>query len=70
MKALVGVAFFLAYAGHFSAASAETVNYTYDSKGRLVRVLKINSTYSQVDSKITYDKANNRQRVNTTTVHR
>jgi hypothetical protein len=48
------------------ASSAETVTYTYDAKGRLIRVVRTGTVNSNVTTEYTHDKANNRKSVVTT----
>lgn len=57
------IAVVLVCGGYAAAASAETVTYTYDAKGRLVKVVKYNTPYNPVTTDITHDKADNRTRV-------
>ena len=42
------------------AGASETVNYTYDAKGRLVKVVHSGSVNNNVTSNYTYDSADNR----------
>lgn len=50
-----------------SAASAnETVTYTYDAKGRLVKTERSGTVNNGVKHEYTMDKANNRTNVKTT----
>ncbi|WP_129524212.1 hypothetical protein [Pelagerythrobacter rhizovicinus] len=49
-----------------AAQAAETVTYTYDAKGRLVKVERSGSVNSGVDTEYQHDKADNRKRVKTT----
>ncbi len=50
-----------------SAASAsETVTYTYDARGRLVKVERAGTVNNNVKTEYEHDKANNRKRVKTT----
>lgn len=49
-----------------SASAAETVKYTYDAKGRLVKVERTGSANNGVTTEYTHDKANNRKKVKTT----
>lgn len=42
------------------AAAAETVTYTYDAQGRLVRVDRSGTVNDNVDDQYTYDDADNR----------
>ncbi|MGN6594682.1 hypothetical protein [Sphingopyxis terrae] len=56
--ALVGVA--------GSAAATETITYTYDAKGRLVKVVRTGTVNNNVTVEYTHDKADNRTRVKVT----
>ncbi len=49
-----------------SVVAAETVTYSYDAKGRLIRVVKSGSVNNGVTSAYTHDKADNRVRVQVT----
>ena len=50
-----------------SAASAtETVSYTYDAKGRLVKIERTGTVNNNVTTTYTHDKADNRTNVKTT----
>lgn len=46
-----------------AAGASEVVTYTYDAKGRLVRVQHNGGPVSGVDKQYSYDKADNRQQV-------
>lgn len=46
-----------------AASGSETVTYTYDAKGRLVRVQHSGGPISGADKQYSYDKANNRSNV-------
>jgi YD repeat-containing protein len=60
--ARLSIAALLATAG--TAASAnETITYTYDAKGRLVKVERSGTVNNGVKAEYTHDKANNRTRV-------
>ena len=48
--------------GH-AAQAAETITYNYDTKGRLVRVVKSGLVNNGVTVDYTHDKANNRTNV-------
>ena len=48
------------------AAASETVNYTYDAKGRLVKVEHTGTVNNNVVSNYSFDKADNRVNVNVT----
>jgi YD repeat-containing protein len=54
-------------AGIAAAASAsETVNYTYDAKGRLIQVAHSGTVNNGVVTNYTYDRADNRTNKTTT----
>lgn len=57
---LISAAFF---ASTQSSLAAETVTYTYDAKGRLVKVERSGSVNSNVRAEYTLDKAENRTNV-------
>jgi YD repeat-containing protein len=46
------------------AAGSETINYTYDAKGRLVKVEHSGSVNTNVVANYSFDKADNRANVN------
>ncbi|WP_239447324.1 hypothetical protein [Parasphingorhabdus marina] len=46
--------------------AAETQKYTYDAKGRLVKVERTGTVNNGVNTEYEYDKANNRDRVKVT----
>ena len=48
------------------ALAAETITYTYDAKGRLVKVLRTGTVNNNVQAQYTHDKANNRKNVTVT----
>ena len=48
------------------ARAAETVTYTYDAKGRLVKVVHSGSVNAGVTTDYTHDPADNRTRVRIT----
>lgn len=48
------------------AYAAETITYTYDAKGRLVKVVHTGTVNSGVTVDYTHDKADNRTNVKTT----
>jgi hypothetical protein len=48
------------------AFATETITYTYDAKGRLIRVVRTGTVNNNVTTQYTYDKANNRKTVVTT----
>lgn len=49
-----------------SAIAAETIAYTYDAKGRLVKVVRIGTVNNNVTVEYEHDKADNRTRLKTT----
>ncbi|MFM5918642.1 MAG: hypothetical protein ACKOOL_14065 [Novosphingobium sp.] len=50
-----------------SAANAgETITYTYDAKGRLVKVVHAGTVNNNVQTTYTHDKADNRKNTTTT----
>ena len=61
-----GEKFALAAAGLAVAAAAlasETITYTYDARGRLVKVARSGSVNNNVTANYSYDKADNRTNV-------
>jgi hypothetical protein len=50
----------------FPAQAAETISYTYDAKGRLVKVVRTGTVNSNVTYQYVHDKANNRKKVKVT----
>lgn len=48
------------------AAAAETITYSYDAKGRLVKVIRTGSVNNNVTVDYEHDKADNRTRLKTT----
>jgi hypothetical protein len=49
-----------------AAIASETVTYTYDAKGRLVKVVRTGTVNNNVTYDYTQDKANNRTNVKVT----
>lgn len=49
-----------------AASAAETITYTYDAKGRVIRVVRSGSVNNGVTTDYQHDKADNRKRVTTT----
>jgi YD repeat-containing protein len=47
-----------------TAMASETVSYTYDARGRLVKVVRNGTVNNNVSSSYGYDKADNRTNVN------
>lgn len=55
---------FLSFAS--SGIAAETVTYSYDAKGRLVKVMRTGTVNNNVTVEYEHDKADNRTRLKTT----
>ena len=69
MKRRAQAAFFVAAVALAAAAAAmasETITYTYDARGRLVKVERTGSVNNNVTAEYKYDKADNRTNVNVT----
>ncbi len=49
-----------------AAMAGETITYTYDAKGRLVKVVRTGTVNNNVTYDYTHDRANNRTRVKVT----
>lgn len=49
-----------------AASATETVSYTYDAKGRLVKVQRTGTVNNNITTTYTHDKADNRSNVKTT----
>lgn len=49
-----------------AAKAAETLTYTYDAKGRLIKVVRTGTVNNNVQTSYGHDKANNRKIVTTT----
>lgn len=47
-----------------AAVASETITYTYDARGRLVKVERKGSVNNNVKAEYKYDKADNRTNVN------
>jgi redox-regulated HSP33 family molecular chaperone len=47
-----------------AAMASETVTYTYDARGRLMKVVRSGSVNTNVSATYSYDKADNRTNVN------
>lgn len=56
----------LGLAGPRAASATETVTYTYDARGRLIKVVRTGSVNNGVTSEYTHDRASNRTKVKTT----
>jgi hypothetical protein len=48
------------------AYAAETITYTYDAKGRVVKVVRTGTVNNNVTYDYTHDAANNRKKVKVT----
>ncbi|WP_240782094.1 hypothetical protein [Qipengyuania sediminis] len=48
------------------SAATETITYTYDARGRLVKVERAGTVNNNVKTEYERDKVNNRKRVKTT----
>jgi YD repeat-containing protein len=48
------------------ASASETVNYHYDARGRLVKVVRTGTVNNGVNASYTHDKADNRTNVTVT----
>jgi hypothetical protein len=64
MRTVLSAAIALSLAS--GAFGAETITYTYDAKGRLIRVVRTGTVNNNVTTEYTHDKANNRKTVVTT----
>jgi hypothetical protein len=49
-----------------AAIASETITYSYDARGRLVKVQRSGSVNNNVTANYSYDKADNRTLVNVT----
>ena len=49
-----------------AAAATETITYTYDAKGRLIKVERSSTVNNGVTTQYTHDKADNRSNVTVT----
>ena len=47
-----------------AALAGETIAYSYDSRGRLVKVVRTGTVNNNVNANYNYDKADNRTNVN------
>lgn len=56
----------ISVAAPFSAHAGETVSYSYDAKGRLVKVVHTGTVNNNVQTTYTHDKADNRKNTTTT----
>ena len=60
MRAFLVLALFLSV----PASAAETITYTYDARGRLVKVERSGTVNDKAKAEYKYDKADNRTNVN------
>ena len=60
----VMVALVIAALTAVAATASETINYSYDARGRLVQVRHSGTVNNNVTANYTYDKADNRTNVN------
>jgi YD repeat-containing protein len=58
------IALSIAALAAFAAAASETINYSYDARGRLVQVKHSGTVNNNVTANYTYDKADNRTNLN------
>lgn len=63
MKLLMSAAMIAALIFAAGAHAAETITYSYDAKGRLVKVVRTGNVNNNVQIVYTHDKANNRKTV-------
>ena len=54
----------LGIAAAAAAAASETITYVYDSRGRLVKVVRSGTVNNNVSATYSYDRADNRTNVN------
>lgn len=52
--------------GSATSSASETVTYTYDAKGRLVKVVHTGTVNNGIQTTYTHDKADNRKNTTTT----
>jgi len=50
----------------YPAAASETISYTYDARGRLIKVERAGTVNNNVKTEYSHDKANNRTNAKTT----
>lgn len=65
-ETLVAIAALAALLGSTAVLAAETITYTYDAKGRLIKVVHSGAVNNDVTTTYTQDKADNRTNVTTT----
>jgi len=47
-----------------AAVASETITYTYDARGRLIKVVRSGTVNNNVSATYSYDRADNRTNVN------
>jgi hypothetical protein len=65
MKTVCVSALGLMFIGASPALAAETITYSYDAKGRLVKVVRSGTVNNNVTVEYSHDKSDNRTRVKT-----
>jgi uncharacterized protein (DUF697 family) len=63
-KTFAGIGTLLLAGAAIAAMAAETITYSYDARGRLVKVVRTGSVNNNVQAEYKYDKADNRTNVN------
>ena len=63
-KVLVAIGIAAIAAIAVTARASETINYTYDARGRLVKVERSGTVNNNVSAEYKYDKGDNRTNVN------
>jgi hypothetical protein len=66
MRRLLLASTCVAFAAAFPATASETVTYTYDAKGRLIKVERSGTVNNGVKAEYTHDKVDNRRNVKVT----
>jgi YD repeat-containing protein len=64
-RLLIAGAIAIAAVASLTANASETVNYTYDARGRLVKVERSGTVNNNAKAEYKYDKGDNRTNVNT-----
>jgi hypothetical protein len=62
----VGAAGLCLIGAALAAVATETINYSYDARGRLIKVERSGGVNNNVKAEYKYDKADNRTNVNVT----
>lgn len=63
---LLGAALAVGLLGASAASATETITYTYDARGRLIKVVHTGTVNNNNQACYKYDKADNRTNVTTT----